>query len=211
MDNIAPTRMNLLARRAQIKLARDGAALLKGKREALLKELISRARGLKVLRHELHKRGRVSLAAMAMARAVTGSPEVRSAGVAGRRELPVSVEYHNVWGLGLASVTHADVLRRHSERGIGTLDCCSHVLEAAESAELLLEQLAVCAPAEHNIRLLGREVRKVTRRINALEEHLIPRLREDVRTIMRVLDEREREDIFRLKRIKGKRTAKSAK
>ncbi len=206
MDDLAPTRMNLLARRAQIKLAADGAGLLKGKREALLKELIARARELKVLRRELHRRGRMAVAALAMARAVNGSPELRSAAVAGRRDVDVEARLHNVWGLELADVEHAGLVRKHGERNIGQLDCCSHVLEAAEAAERLLQQLVTCAPVERNLQLLGEEVRKTTRRINALEEHLLPRLRQDVRTIARVLDEREREDVFRLKRIKKKPT-----
>ena len=40
MDSGAPTRMELMAKRAQIKLATDGVSLLEGKREALLQELL---------------------------------------------------------------------------------------------------------------------------------------------------------------------------
>jgi len=201
--------MNLLARRAQIKLARDGVGMLKGKREALLKELIARARELKVLRRELHRRGRMSVAALAMARAVSGTPELRSTATAGRRPLDVRVHYRDVWGLKLAEAEQRGLVRPAFERGVGCIDYCSHVLESSESAERLLEQIVRCAPAEHNLRLLGEEVRKVSRRINALEEQLLPRLREDVRAINRVLDEREREDVFRLKRVKKKLRSKS--
>ena len=48
-------------------------------------------------------------------------------------------------------------------------------------------------------------MKKVSRRINALEEYLLPRLRGQLRGIASVLDEREREDTFRLKKIKGKK------
>ena len=207
LDTTAPTRMNLLARRAQIKLAADGAGLLKGKREALLKELLARARELKGLRHVLHRRGRVSVATLAMARAVQGTHEVESAAIASRRELSVDVHFQKVWGLELSEVEHSDIARRHQDRGLGLLDCSSHVLDAAQTAELMLEQLVKCAPVEKNIQILGQEVRKVSRRINALEDYLLPRLRRDVRVIKRVLDEREREDIFRLKRIKKRKAA----
>jgi V/A-type H+-transporting ATPase subunit D len=198
--------MNLLARRAQIRLAVDGVTLLKGKREALLKELMARARELRDLRRELHRRGRAAVAALAMARAVRGTPSIRSAALAGRRELQLSVRHQEVWGLPLTDVEHSGVVRKAGERGVGRLDCSSHVIEAAETAEKMLERLIECAPAEANLQILGDEVRKVNRRINALEESLLPRLRRDVRTIGRVLDEREREDRFRLKRIKAKRT-----
>jgi V/A-type H+-transporting ATPase subunit D len=196
--------MNLLAKRAQIKLASDGVNLLKGKREALLKELIERARKLRALRQELQTRGVMSAQSAALARAVRGTPEVRSAGVAGRRELSLGVKTEKVWGLNLGSIEQTNIVRDPAERAIGHLDVSSHIFEAAEDAERMLQQLIECAPAERNLMLIGEEVRKVSRRINALEEYLLPRLREEVRNIYRVLDEREREDTFRLKRIKKK-------
>ena len=210
MEQLSPTRMNMLARRAQIKLAADGVNLLKGKREALLKELLSRARALKALRNELHRRGRAASATLVIARAMRGTPEVNSTGVAGRRELSLEVTREKVWGLALGNIEHTGVVRAHKERGIGLLDCSSLVLEAAQNSEFMLEQLLACAPAEMNLQVLGEEVKKTSRRINALEEHLLPRLREEVAFIRSVLDEREREDTFRLKRIKKKKSEKKA-
>lgn len=206
VDTTAPTRTNLLARKAQIKLATEGASLLEGKREVLLKELIARARELRSLRNELHQRGRMAVAALAIARAVRGTPEVRSASVAGRRELEVKVLREKVWGLELSDVAHADLVRTPRPRAMGQFDCSAHILEASEAAEKMLERLIECAPKESNLQILGEEVRKVSRRINALNESLLPRLRADVRRITRVLDEREREDTFRLKRIKRKKS-----
>lgn len=206
MDVLAPTRMNMLAKRAQIKLASDGVTLLEGKREALLKELIERARALRELRNELHKRGRMAVTSLAVARATRGTPEVRSMGTAGRRELAAKVKTQKVWGLNLGIIVADGIVRAANERGVGLLDMSSHVLEAAESAELLLEQLVACAPAERNIQILGEEVKKTNRRINALNEYLLPKLRFEVRTILRVLEEREREDTFRLKQIKKKKS-----
>ncbi len=202
--------MNLLARRAQIRLAADGAHLLKGKREALLKELIKRARELRTLRGELHRRGREAGTALAMARAVRGTPELRSAAVAGRRDIRLEVRFEKLWGLELSSITQNGVVRTPDARGIGLLDSPAHIQEAMDAAERMLEQLLKCGPIEHNIELIGEEIRDTSRRINALEEHLLPKLRREVRTISRVLEEREREDIFRLKRIKAKRSAGSS-
>lgn len=207
METLAPTRMNLLARKSQIKLATDGVALLKGKRDALLQELITRAKQLRSMRNELHTRGRTAAASIAVARAVRGTPELSSAAVAGRRELRLQVTTEKVWGLSLGSVELTDIVRTLGQRSLGSLDTSSHVHEGAEDAELMLEQLLRCAPLERNLQVIGEEVKKVSRRINALEEYLIPKLRYEMRHIARVLDEREREDTFRLKRIKGKKAA----
>jgi len=205
LENLAATRMNLVSRRAQITLAADGAGLLKGKREALLKELIARARELRAVRSGLHVRGRHARVALAMARAVRGTPELRSVGVAVHRDFRADVAFEKVCGLNLARVEVHDIVRDPAERGLGVLDAPSHIVEAVDSAERVLEQLLICGPLEWNIERIGIEIRKTSRRINGLEEHLLPRLREDVRTIAAVLEEREREDIFRLKRVKAKR------
>jgi V/A-type H+-transporting ATPase subunit D len=202
--------MNLLARKAQIKFASDGVQLLEGKREALLKELIDRARELRALRNELHKLGRKAVVAMAIARGVRGTPEVRSAAVAGQRALNIHVKTEKVWGLSLGDIEQTDVVRSPVNRGVGLLDISPQIVEASEASEAMVAQMLVCAPKEQNLQIIGEEVRKVSRRINALNEYLLPKLREEVRTIARVLDEREREDTFRLKRIKKKKADQAA-
>lgn len=202
MEGEAPTRMTLMAKKGQIKLASDGVTLLEGKREALLKELIERARELRELRNDLHRRGRMSVASLAIARAAAGTPSVRSAGVAGRRQLNLEVESERVWGMNLGRIKAQGVVRASAERGVGLYDTQAQVLDAARSAEEMLEQLVRCAPLERNIQILGEEVKKTNRRINALNEYLLPKLRGEVRLIKRILEEREREDTFRLKKIK---------
>ena len=200
--------MNMLERKAQIKFASEGVTLLEGKREALLKELLTRARELRSLRNELHLRGRQAVASTAMARAVRGTPEMKSTALGCKRELQVEVVVEKVWGLKLGDVKQSHIVRGSNERGLGTIDISSYAVEAASDSEEMLAQLLVCAPKELNLQLIGEEVRKVSRRINALNEYLLPNLRADVRTIARVLDEREREDTFRLKRIKQKKSKK---
>jgi len=205
MDNIAPTRMNMLQLKGQIKMASDGVGLLKGKRDALMQELLQRARVLAQMRDELHERGRVSQEAIALARAVRGTPELKSAALAGRREIDAEVRTDKVWGLMLGEVEMNNIVRAPNQRGVGMVDTSAHVHEASGAAEYMLEQLLRCAPLERNLQIIGEEVKKVSRRINALEEYLLPKLNEQLRQIAAVLDEREREDTFRLKKIKGKK------
>lgn len=210
MTGEAATRMTLMSKKGQIKLASDGVSLLEGKREALLKELIDRAKQLRSLRNELHTRGRRATMALALARATTGTPAVRSLAVAGRRELNLRVESERVWGMDLGKIDATNIVRTPVERGVGLLDMPSQAMEAAESAERMVEQLVQCAPLERNLQILGEEVKKTNRRINALNEYLLPKLRGEVNLIKRVLEEREREDTFRLKKIKQKKAAQKA-
>ncbi len=210
MTGEAATRMTLMSKKGQIKLASDGVSLLEGKREALLKELIDRARLLRSLRNELHTRGRRSMVSLAIARGISGTAAVRSLAVAGRRDLNLRVESERVWGMDLGKIKAANIVRAPIERGVGLIDTSSMTLEAAEMAERMLEQLVQCAPLERNLQILGEEVKKTNRRINALNEYLLPKLRSEVNLIKRVLEEREREDTFRLKKIKRKKAQAKA-
>ncbi len=209
MGALAPTRMNLLKQKAQIKMAADGAELLKGKRDALMQELIDRARLLRDMRNELHERGRKAEASLSITQAVCGTPEVLSAAVAGRRNLQVDVETEKIWGLNLGNIKPVGIVRSPDRRGMGLLDTSAHIQESGEGAESMLEQLLISAPMERNLQVIGEEVKKVSRRINALEEYLLPKLRGEVHQIEGVLEEREREDMFRLKKIKGKKVAQA--
>lgn len=209
-DSVAPTRMNMLQLKGQIKMAAEGVTLLKGKRDALMQELLVRARELRDMRNRLHEKGRAAGAATTMAQALRGTPELRSAALAGRRDLHLNVETEKLWGLQLGTIDPKGVVRSAAGRALGSYDTSSHIHESSHASEEMLDQLLRCAPLERNLQIIGEEVKKVSRRINALEEYLLPKLRGQVHTITSVLEEREREDTFRLKKIKGKKSRQAA-
>ena len=60
------------------------------------------------------------------------------------------------------------------------------------------------ADIETRLRRLGEELQKTNRRVNALENVVIPELEVQVKFIFSSLDERAREDHFRLKKVKKK-------
>ena len=59
------------------------------------------------------------------------------------------------------------------------------------------------AETETAMRRLGSEIQKTRRRVNALEQILIPELKSEAKYIRNAIEEREREDMFRLKKVKS--------
>jgi len=74
--------------------------------------------------------------------------------------------------------------------------------EVSECYEDVLRNIIRLAEAEISLLEVGREVQKVKRKVNALENLIIPRLRATIKYLRMKFEEREREDKVRRKRIK---------
>lgn len=75
--------------------------------------------------------------------------------------------------------------------------------EARKKFEEVKFKIYELAELENSIFKLAKEIEKTQKRTNALEYIRIPKFKEEVKFIQEVLEEKEREDFFRLKRLKG--------
>ena len=200
--NVGRTRMNLLLLKRQVEVAQRGLELLRSKREALVREFFA------VMDRVAESRGRMeavmgqALTTLTLALGIEGRASLRSAGYAARRTLPIELTERNVWGVRFPEVQHAPVLRALDARGYAMSGVSTHIDDTARRFEQVLEVILRSVSVELRLKKLGAEIKKVTRRINALNEVMIPALLREVRNIRQTLEEREREDLFRLKRFK---------
>jgi len=90
------------------------------------------------------------------------------------------------------------------DRGYGMLGTSAVIDEAAEAFEELVEAVIEAAEIETTMKRLLDEIESTKRRVNALEFKVIPELTEASDFIKMRLDEMEREELFRLKKIKAR-------
>ncbi len=208
-EQINPTRMNLLAKRSQIRLARQGADLLNRKKDALLREFFDLVGAVYELRVRLTEALRREMTEAVVAEAVHGSHELASAAATAESDLHVKLTPRKVWGVRIVDLEHdyqpRDLLARPtSPRGTPLA-----VDEVATGFERIVRDMLDLAPRELRLRRMGEDIRRTNRRINALEQQLIPRLEAQARYIHQVLEERARDDVIRLKRLKQKKARQS--
>jgi V/A-type H+-transporting ATPase subunit D len=206
VEQISPTRSELLSRRAQIMLARQGADLLRGKREALVREFLSELQRFVDTREALVKELTQAKQSLMRALSVDGPEAVASAGLASRRTIELQTTQRSIWGTKIVEVATDYVPRTSSERGFTAAGASARIDETAERFEAALELLLRVAPLDRKLARLAEEIRRTSRRVNALEQRMLPSLEEQVQYIRGVLDQREREDVLRLKHLKRMRS-----
>jgi V/A-type H+-transporting ATPase subunit D len=205
MEEVRPTRSELLERRAQIALAQQGMDLLKQKRDALLIEFMGVMDETLRLSDSLQKTVREAQYSLAVAQAVDGTVALRSAGLATKGEIVVDMTGTKIMGVSVPVVTKGESpIKSSFTRGYSVTGVSSRVDETADKFEHILDVIIEYADIETRLKRLGEEINKTNRRVNALEQVTVPALNEQVTYIRQTLDERAREDLFRLKKVKKK-------
>jgi V/A-type H+-transporting ATPase subunit D len=207
---IKPTRSELIKLNKGIKLATSGHALLKRKRDGLIKEFFSVLEKAKKSKSEMTDNFKKAKQDITLARAVDGTIAVKSASLALKEKANIEVKTRNVMGIVVPAVKSDYHVKSFEERGYGLIGTSSYIDDAAESYEILLKNIIVAAEIENTLRKLLVEIDKTKRRVNALEFKVIPSMKKNASFIRLRLEEMERDDLFRLKKIKGKSKKKAA-
>ncbi|HIH42185.1 TPA: V-type ATP synthase subunit D [Candidatus Woesearchaeota archaeon] len=205
-QNIKPTRSELMELKKKIKLAKSGYNLLKKKRDGLILEFFEILKKVKNLRNEIVADYIIALQKMNMARIIESDLTLKSAAMAISQRPEINVGKKNIMGVVVPKVDDIKLQKKALERGYGIFTSVS-VDEAALQYEKVVEKIVKAAEVETSMRKLLIEIEKTKRRVNALEFEVIPRM-EKIRAFITLrLEEVERENTFRMKRIKGKAEA----
>jgi len=213
MEQVKPTRMELMRKKSQIKLAEQGRDLLREKMDALIQEFFKILNTVSNSRDELELVSKEADLALMIAQAVDDPVTLKSASFATRRSITVDITGKNIMGVPVPVIEKKRISKSMLERGYGIISTSGRIDETAERFESELDLLIQLAETETAMRRLGSEIQMNRRRVNALEQILIPELKSQAKYIKNAIEEREREDLFRLKKVKSilERKKKKAK
>ena len=203
VQDIKPTRSELIELKRKIKLSESGHKLLKMKRDGLILEFFEILKKAKTVRAELDELFISSMEKVNVAKSVEGIVTVKSIAFSFKDTPGLEVESKNVMGVVVPKIESSSVRKAINERGYGIIGTSSRIDEATEAFEHLVDKIILAAEIETTIKKLLDDIEKTKRRVNALEFKVIPELTEARDFIILRLDEMERENTFRLKRIKA--------
>jgi V/A-type H+-transporting ATPase subunit D len=198
---VAPTHSNLLRIREALELAREGYEILDKKRKVLTTELMHMAHDAAVLQERVWKLLAEAYRALEMARLSMGREHLEWAALSVNETVEVEVRPHSVMGVVIPSVK-AHGAPPEMPYGLGLTTVALD--EAVTRFRNVLAEIPVLSETMTTVWRLARELQKTQRRVNALQYIFIPQYEETVAFIESALEEREREETFRLKRIKSR-------
>ena len=199
----AATRMELLNLKKKVKLATKGHKLLKEKRDALVSAFFKHIEELKGIRTEVEEKLKIAYESLLLAQATSGRRAISVAAGSSSASGKLVSSQNNIMGVKVPKIETSEIQKAFMDRGYGVYNS-SAIDEAAAAYEKVMEKILLAAEVETSMRKLLNEIEKTKRRVNALEFVVLPRLEETTSFIRLRLEEMERENIFRLKRIKAK-------
>src|SRR5712664_2555520 len=192
--------MELIALRRRRRIAQRGGDLLREKLDALMIEFFQFAREITALRQKTQDLLFQAYEKFTEAQMLMGFTRVEETSLTVQDRFDVDASTRNVIGV---SIPHAQVkvkpLEGYPYSMIGT---SAKLDEAVALMTEAVKNVVELSAAEAAIRRLAEAIAATKRRVNSLEYIVIPRIQNTIRYIEMSLQEREREDFFRLKRIK---------
>jgi len=203
LQNVKPTRMELLKLRKRVKLANKGHRLLKEKRDALISEFMVVIKGYKDARKKAEESLKAAFNNLLIAEVILGLQDIEQISGVTLRDIELGLMVKNIMGVSVPVMNINNLVRKINERGYGFLGTSAKLDDAAKSFEETLLLIVKLAEAEESVRRIAQEVEKTKRRVNALEYIVIPRLKATIKHIEMRMEEIERESFLRLKKIKA--------
>jgi len=195
------TRSNLIRLRDELAFAREGLDLLDRKKEILVHQITSLSARADRVRQEVNRGLAEAYGRLREAKVEFGESMVESAGLGLKAGERLSIREKSLMGVVLPLVA-IDLPPLRPSYG---LYATGKSIDATGAAiHRVMETAGELAEVEVSIERLMAELKKTLKRINALAHIYVPAYQTTVKAIEITLEEKEREALFQLKRIKSR-------
>jgi V/A-type H+/Na+-transporting ATPase subunit D len=194
-----PTKIELIRIKRSLSVARSVYKILEDKREVLLRRLDELIEQAGKAREDLWTSLSDAYRALFDSYLKLGPLTVESVAATIPKGVELSLKTQRIIDVTVPSVQLKD---RPLALGYGFADTSSALDAASLAMRQVLPAILRAAEIENSIFRLASELERTQRLLNALEYIIIPQYEEAVKTISSTLEEHEREEFVRLKKIK---------
>jgi V/A-type H+-transporting ATPase subunit D len=195
-----PTKIELIRLRRRLVLATRIQKIVKDRVSILILEFLQIARQTVEAKRKLLEKFSGTYRALSITAGYHGYITLEKELVASERDLGIAAGLRNVGGVRIPAFELKEAERE--ARGYSLSDTSSWLDRTAELSAKCLEDIVELAELQRSLELLGREINRTKRILNALEYLIIPALGATIKYLYMKFEERDREEKSRLKRVK---------
>ena len=199
--NISPTKANLIKAKASLELSQKGFSLLDKKRTVLIKEVMSLMERASELQARVDDKFKEAYRNLQIVNMTIGIHTVEEVALSISKDEYYEILYRSVMGLEIPRVKYYPKSSSPNYSFFRTNPALDKAVKSFQEAKYLVYELA---EVENSVYKLSMEIKKTQKRANALDKIQIPNYQDTVKYIQDVLEEKEREDFFRLKKVKSR-------
>lgn len=198
------TKSGLLQVKELLSLARQGYKLMDQKRSILISEIIKYLDEARELQEKIISSSQRAYEALALAATLLGIENIEEIAKGAEERISIESVERGVLGVPLPSLApQGDDLENESFFPFYSIYRTNMALDKAVlEFRRLLKVILHLAEVQTAIYRLAKEIKITRKRANALEQVIIPGLERTKKEIESHLEEREREEFFKLKRLK---------
>lgn len=201
MNQLAPTKANLIKSKSMLEFSIKGFELLDKKRNVLIREMMNLVSRAEKIQADIDFIFSEAYEALIKANITMGSSSVEEIAMSIPKDENIKVLSKSVMGVEIPLLKYSSEQKNVTYGFFRTNAALDTAVSKMNQLQLLIYELA---EVENSVFRLAMEVKKTGKRANALDKIQIPKYRELSKYIEEVLEEKEREDFFRLKKVKNK-------
>ena len=201
METFAPTKSTLMAAKNSLEFSEKGFELLDKKRNVLIREMMSYVDKARELQNQVNMTFSKAYKALESANINSGITNIQDIAMTVGEAKDYEMLFKSVMGVEVPKIIFT---RKEIEPKYGFYRSNASIDEAMKEFNNVKYLTYELAEVENAVYRLAMEVKKTQKRANALQNIQIPKFEGIVKFITEVLEEKEREDFFRLKVVKKK-------
>lgn len=197
-----PTKANLIKSKEKLNFSKNGFSLLDKKRTVLIREAMALVEKAEFIQKKVDEDFKEAYEALKFANITLGINDVENAALSFEQDETFEILYRSVMGLDIPVIS----FKKENEitPKFSFIDTNAAIDIAAKRFNEIKYLVYEMAEIENSVYKISMEIKKTAKRANALEKIQIPKYMAIVKYIEDVIEEKDREDFFRLKKVKKK-------